>query len=83
MLKWSLKSVVLNVGFKIIDRVNIRDASKLLFALTNDYREGMIAFLYPFHLFECLLIIQVSCNGFQHSGGKCLRTIVNVNPKSM
>ena len=82
LLKWSLKSGVLNIGFRIISRVQIRDASKLQFALTNDYKEGIIAFLYTFDLFKGLLIIPISCNGFQHGNGKSLRTIVNVNPKS-
>ena len=73
----------MKVGFRITDRVNIRDANKLLFALTSDSREGMIAFLYPFDLFEGPLIIPISCDGFQHGGGKSLGTIVNVDPESM
>ena len=83
LLKWSLKSGVLNIGFRITSRVQIRDASKLLFALTSDCREGMIAFFYQFDLFEGPLIIPISCNGFQHGGGKSLGIIVNVNPESM
>lgn len=64
LLKWSLKSGVLNVGFRITGKVKTRHASKLLFALTSDCREGIIAFLYPFDLFEVPLIIPISCNGF-------------------
>ena len=78
-----MKSGVLNVGFRITSRVQIGDASKLLFALTSDSREGIIAFLYLFDLFEGPLIIPISCNGFQHGGGKSLGTIVNINPESM
>ena len=63
LLKWSLKSGVLNVGFRITSRVQTGDASKLLFALTSNCREGMIAFLYPFDLFEGPLIIPISCDG--------------------
>ena len=83
LLKWSLKSGILNVGFRITSRVQTRDASKLLFALTNDCREGMIAFLYPFDLFEGPLIMPISCNSFWHGGSKSLETIVNVDPESM
>lgn len=83
MLKWSLKSSVFNIGFRIIDRVNIRGTNKLLFALTSDYREDIIAFLYSFDLFEYPLIIPISCNGLQHGGSKSLGTIVYVNPESM
>ncbi len=43
----------------------------------------MIAFFNPFDLFECPLIIPISCDGFQHGGGKSLGTIINVNPESM
>lgn len=64
LLKWSLKSDVLNIGFRITGRVQIGNASKLLFALTSDCREGMIAFLYPFDLFEGPLIVPISCNSF-------------------
>ena len=57
--------------------------SKLLFALTSDCREGMIAFLYPDDLFEGSLIISVRCNGIQYAGGKSISVIINVNPESM
>ena len=83
LLKWSLKSGVLYIGFRITNRVNIRDANKLLFILTSKCRESMIAFLYLFYLFECLLVISISCNSFQHGSGKNLEIIVNVNPESM
>ena len=78
-----MKSGVLNVCFKITNRVNIRYTSKLLLALTSDCKENMIAFFYPFDLFKSLLIIQISCNSFQDDGGKGFVTIVNVNPESM
>lgn len=44
LLKWSLKSSVLNFGFKITSRVQIRDTSKLLFILRSDYKKGIIVF---------------------------------------
>ena len=73
----------MNIGFKITNKVNIRDINKLLFALTNNYRESIIAFLYIFDMFECLLIISISYNSFFYSVSKSLGTMVNVNPKSM
>lgn len=73
----------MNVGFRITDRINIKDANKLLFILTSDSKKGMIAFLYLFDLFEGLFIILISCDGFQYGGGKSLKTIVNINPESM
>lgn len=82
-MKWSLKSIVLNISFKFTNRINIRGANKLLFALTSNYREGIIAFFYPFDLFDYLLIILICYNNFQYGGYKCLRTIINVDLESM
>lgn len=39
LLRWSQKSVVLDISFKITEKVNIRDANKLLFVLMSDYRK--------------------------------------------
>ena len=83
LLKWSLKSGVLNVGFKITSRVQIKNTNKLLFTLTNDCKKGIIAFLDLFDLFEDPLIIPISCDNFQHGGGKSLKTIINVDPESL
>lgn len=83
LLKLSLKSGFLNVGFEITSRVQIRDAGKLLFVLTSDCRECTIAFFYLLDLFESLFIIPISCNGFQHCNCKSFRTIVNINLQSM
>lgn len=73
----------MNIGFRITSRIQTKDVSKLVFALTSDCKEGMIAFFYPFDLFKGPLIIPISCHGFQHCGGKILKTIVNANPESM
>lgn len=60
------------------------DASKLWFAFVGDYREGMIAFLCLFDLFECPLIIPISCNGFQHGGiTSPIRAKIMINPEFM
>lgn len=81
LLEYSLKSDVLNVGFKITRRVKMGDASKLLFALTSNCRKDMIVFPYPFNLFESPLIISLSCIYFQHGSDKNLRTSIIINPK--
>lgn len=83
-MKWSLKSGLLNISFRITDTVNIRGASKLLFALTSDCKEDMIAFLYLFDLFECPLIIPISSDGFHHgSGTSPTGAKVMINPESI
>lgn len=64
-----MKSGILNIGFRITDRVNIRGASKLLFALTSNCKEEMVAFFYPLDLFKSPLVISSSCNDFQHGSG--------------
>ena len=50
--------------FRITNRVYIRGASKLLFILISDYKEGIIVFVYSFNLFKYLFIILMSCNDF-------------------
>lgn len=54
-----------------------------MFALISDCKEGIIVFFYSFNLFEGPFIILISYNGFKYNSGKSLRTIVNVNLKSM
>ena len=73
----------MNVGFRITNKFNIRNASKLLFTLMSDSRESIIAFLYSFDLFEYLFIKLISYNSFQNDDNKSLEIIVNVDPKSM
>lgn len=51
--------------------------------LTNDYKKGIIALFYLVDLFKDLLVIPISYNGFEHSDGKSLQTIVNINLESM
>lgn len=79
-----MKYSILNGGFRITDTVNIRGANKLLFALSSDYKESMILFLYLFDLFECSLIIPISCDSFQHIGDTSpAETKVMINSESM
>lgn len=54
-----------------------------MLALTNNYRESIIAFFYLFDLFNSLLIIQMSCNGFPYGSGKKLKTTINIDLKSI
>lgn len=83
LLKWNLKFGVLNVYFKITSKVQLGDASKLLFVLISDCREGIIAFFYLFDLFKSPLIIPISYNSFKYDSNKSFETIVNVNPESI
>lgn len=56
----------------------------LVFALTNDYKKGIIASLNLFDLFESLLIILISCNSLLYG---CIvdfiKTEIMINPKSI
>lgn len=79
LLKCSLKSIVLNTGFKITGSIQIKNASKLLFALTSDYRKAILAFLYFFNLFKSPLIILINRNNFQRNDNKGFKTIININ----
>lgn len=69
--------------FRITNRVNIRIASKFLFVLTIHYKESKIAFFDLFNLFNCLLIILINCNSFEHDDVKSLGIIINIDLKSM
>ena len=58
-------------------------ANKFLFALTRDYTENMIAFLYSFDLFNGFPIIPVRCNGIKHIYNQNIDVIININPESI
>lgn len=76
--------MVVNDSFSIISRLRIEDASKLLFALTNDYKEGTIAIFHLFDLFKGQLMILVGYNNFQNGNGASpARAKVMVGPVSI
>lgn len=64
--------MVVNDSFSIISRCRIKDASKLLFALTNDFTKSTIAIFYLFDLFKGQLMILVGYNIFQNGSGASL-----------
>lgn len=73
-----------HIEFKITSGVEIRDANKLLFILTSNCKEDIIAFLYPFDLLKGPFIIPLSCDDFQHSGvAGFIEIEIKVNQKSM
>lgn len=74
----------MNIGFKIISRVEILVTSKPSFILTDYCKENIIAFLYLFDMFEGPFIIPLGCNGFQYSGVTgFIEVKIKVNPKAM
>lgn len=81
LLKQSLKLGVFNIDFGITNKVQIKNASNLLFVLINNCKNGIIAFFYLFYLFKDPFIILISYNGFQHGGDKSFGTIVYVIPE--
>ena len=74
----------MNINFRIIDKVNIRNTSKLLFVLISDNREGIVVFFYLFDWFKGLLIISYRNNYFSHNNNKNFTsTNLIINPISI
>lgn len=55
-----------------------------MFVLISNCENSIIVFLYPVNLFEDLLIIPVSCNGFQRNSIiGLIKAEIKFNSKSM
>lgn len=58
-----MASKIYYIEFIATRKVRIGDVSKLLIVLIRSYKKDMIAFIYPFNLFESPFIISVGYNG--------------------